>query len=48
MRLLKEWKSEMIHTFEVRTSTQNEFIDITRFVQEAAQKTGVEDGICIT
>ena len=37
----------MIHTFQVRTSTQNEFIDITRFVQEAAQKTGVEDGICI-
>jgi len=37
----------MIHTFQVRTSTQNEFIDITRFVQEAAQKMGVEDGICI-
>ena len=37
----------MIHTFQVRTSTQNEFIDITRSVQEAAQKTGVEDGICI-
>ena len=47
MRLLKEWKSEMIHTFQVRTSTKNEFIDITRFVQEAAQKMGVEDGICI-
>ena len=47
MRLLKEWKSEMIHTFKVRSSTQNEFIDITHFVQEAAQKTGVEDGICI-
>jgi secondary thiamine-phosphate synthase enzyme len=47
MRLLKEWKSEMIHTFKVRSSTQNEFIDITRFVQEAAQKMGVEDGICI-
>jgi secondary thiamine-phosphate synthase enzyme len=37
----------MIHTFKVRSSTQNEFIDITHFVQEAAQKTGVEDGICI-
>jgi secondary thiamine-phosphate synthase enzyme len=37
----------MIHTFQVRTSTQNELIDITRFVQEAAQKMGVEDGICI-
>ena len=37
----------MIHTFQVRTSTQNEFIDITRYVQEAAQKMGVEDGVCI-
>jgi len=33
--------------FEVRTSTQTEFIDITRSVQEAVKKTGVKDGICI-
>ncbi len=33
--------------FEVRTSTQTEFIDITRSVQEAVKKTGVKDGVCI-
>ena len=33
--------------FEVRTSTQTEFIDITRSVQEAVKKTGAKDGICI-
>lgn len=33
--------------FEVRTSTQTEFIDITRSIQEAVKKTGVKDGICI-
>ncbi len=33
--------------FDVRTSTQTEFIDITRSVQEAVKKTGVKDGICI-
>ena len=37
----------MMQIFEVRTSTQTEFIDITRSVQEAVKKTGVEDGICI-
>jgi secondary thiamine-phosphate synthase enzyme len=37
----------MMQTFQVRTSTQTEFIDITRSVQEAVKKTGVEDGICI-
>lgn len=37
----------MMQTFQVRTSAQTEFIDITRSVQEAVQKTGVEDGICI-
>ena len=37
----------MIQTFQVRTSKQIEFIDITRSVQEVVQKTGVEDGICI-
>jgi len=38
---------EMIHTFQVRTSKQNEFVDITGLVEEAAQKTGAEDGVCI-
>jgi secondary thiamine-phosphate synthase enzyme len=37
----------MMQIFEVRTSTQTEFIDITRSVQEAVKKTGVKDGICI-
>jgi secondary thiamine-phosphate synthase enzyme len=37
----------MIQTFQVKTSTQMEFVDITRSVQEAVKKTGVEDGICI-
>jgi len=37
----------MVQIFEVRTSTQTEFIDITRSVQEAVKKTGVKDGICI-
>jgi len=37
----------MIQTFQVRTCEQIEFIDITRSVQEAVEKTGAEDGICI-
>ncbi len=37
----------MIQTFQVRTSAQTEFIDITRPVQEAVKKTGVKDGICL-
>jgi secondary thiamine-phosphate synthase enzyme len=37
----------MIQTFQVKTSIQTEFIDITRSVQEAVKKTGLEDGICI-
>jgi secondary thiamine-phosphate synthase enzyme len=36
-----------VQTFRVRTSTQTEFINITRLVQEAVKKEGVEDGICI-
>jgi secondary thiamine-phosphate synthase enzyme len=38
---------KMIQTFQVRTSAQTEFIDITGSVQEAVKKTGVKDGICI-
>ena len=37
----------MIQTFQVRTSSQTEFLDITRSVQEVVKKTGVIDGICI-
>ncbi|HUL38049.1 MAG TPA: secondary thiamine-phosphate synthase enzyme YjbQ [Thermodesulfobacteriota bacterium] len=37
----------MKQTFQVRTSGQSEFIDITRSVQEAVKKTGVADGVCI-
>ena len=36
-----------MQTFQVRTSSQSEFIDITRSVQEAVKKTGVADGVCI-
>ncbi len=35
-----------MQTFQIRTSTQTEFIDVTRFVQEAVRKTGVQDGVC--
>ncbi len=37
----------MIQTFQVRTSKQTEFVDITRSVEEAVQKTGLKDGVCI-
>lgn len=36
-----------MQTFQVRSSKQTEFIDITRSVEEAVQKTKVRDGICI-
>jgi secondary thiamine-phosphate synthase enzyme len=36
-----------MQSFQVRTSAQTEFIDITRSVQEAVEKTGVKDGMCI-
>ena len=44
------WKGgekRMIQTFQVRTSKRTELIDITRSVQEAVQKTGLRDGVCI-
>jgi secondary thiamine-phosphate synthase enzyme len=44
---LGEVELKMMQTFQVRTSAQTEFIDVTRSVQEAVKKTGVEDGICI-
>jgi len=37
----------MMQTFQVRTSNQTEFVDITRSVQEVVKKTGVAEGICI-
>ena len=37
----------MIQTFQVKTTTQTEFIEITYSVQGAVQETGVRDGICI-
>ena len=37
----------MIQTFQLRTSAQTEFIDITHSVQEAVKKTGVKNGICV-
>ena len=37
----------MILTFQLRTSAQTEFIDITHSVQEAVKKMGVKDGICV-
>ncbi len=37
----------MMQSFDVKTSTQTEFVEITRFVQEAVKKMGVKDGICI-
>ncbi len=36
-----------MQTFQVRTSTQTELINITHSVQEAVKKIGVEDGICV-
>ena len=38
---------KMIQTFQVKTTTQTEFIEITYSVQEALQKIGMRDGICL-
>lgn len=37
----------MMQSFDVRTSIQTEFIDITRSVQDAVKKMGANNGICI-
>jgi len=37
----------MMQTFSVRSSKQTELIDITRMVQEAVQKVGVKEGLCV-
>jgi len=36
-----------MQSFQIRTSSQTEFIDITRSVQEAVKKAGAKDGVCI-
>ena len=36
----------MIQTLQVKTSGRTDFVDITRSVQEAVQKSGVREGIC--
>jgi secondary thiamine-phosphate synthase enzyme len=38
---------KMTQTFQVKTTTQTEFIDVTHSVQGAVQKAGLRDGICI-
>jgi secondary thiamine-phosphate synthase enzyme len=37
----------MIQIFQVKTTKQTEFINITHSVEEAIQKTGIKEGICI-
>jgi secondary thiamine-phosphate synthase enzyme len=37
----------MMQTFQVKTSSGTEMIDITRSVQEAVKKSNVVDGICM-
>ena len=36
-----------MQTFQVKTSSRTEMIDITHSVQEAVRKSKVEDGICM-
>jgi secondary thiamine-phosphate synthase enzyme len=38
---------KMIQTFQVKTTTQTEFIDVTHSVQKAVQKAGMREGTCI-
>ena len=37
----------MTQTFSVKSSKQTELIDITRPVQDAVQKAGVKEGLCV-
>jgi secondary thiamine-phosphate synthase enzyme len=37
---------KMIHTFQLRTSAKTDFIDISPLVQQAVEKSKVEEGIC--
>jgi secondary thiamine-phosphate synthase enzyme len=43
---LKGVMKEMIQTFQVRSSGRTDFIDITRSVQAAVEKSGVREGVC--
>ncbi len=36
----------MIQTFQVKTSRRTDLVDITRSVQEAVRKSGVNEGVC--
>ncbi len=36
-----------METFQVRSKTLTEMIDITRSIQEAVKRTGVSEGLCI-
>ncbi len=38
---------EMIRTFQVKSSGRTDFIDITQSVEEAVQKSGVKEGVCL-
>jgi secondary thiamine-phosphate synthase enzyme len=38
--------AEMIQTFQVKSSGKSDFIDITRSVQEAVEKSRVREGVC--
>jgi secondary thiamine-phosphate synthase enzyme len=37
----------MSKTLEVRTSTQKQFVNITREVENAVRESGVQEGICV-
>lgn len=37
----------MIQKFQVKSSKQTEFIDISREVREIVKKSGIKDGLCI-
>lgn len=39
-------EERMIQTIEVRTTSKAELVDITRAVEEAVRKAGVEEGVC--
>jgi secondary thiamine-phosphate synthase enzyme len=40
-------EGKMIQTFQVKTTKQTEFVDITHSVLEVIQKTGIKEGVCI-
>jgi secondary thiamine-phosphate synthase enzyme len=36
-----------MHTFEVRTRTRNELVEITTLVRQAVRQSGVKRGVCV-